>query len=147
MYAHKLAEAKRSKRSSFKYKSDSYEIRYNLWINKFCFKEANSKSLGSENLSAKRLSPFTVVDPFRTNAVKLELPSHVKIRDVINLIRTVPCTSPPRDMYAPITHRPGPTPVFESEENEVESTLSDRKRRKVFQFLTLMRGFPTHGTE
>lgn len=43
--------------------------------------------------------------------------------------------------------RPDPVPAVEGDEYVVEAILKDRKRGKGFQFLTLMKGIPTHDPE
>ena len=59
-------------------------------------------------------------------------------------MHTVPHKIQPCDISAPVTPRPDPTSALEGEEYKLESILNHRKRGKGFQFLTLMKGFPTH---
>ena len=146
-YAYKLAKADQSARSSSKYKPHSYKPGDKLWINKSLFKDAYSKSQESDKLSAKRFGPFTMTGIVGKNAVKVELPDHVKIHDVINVMHTVPYRSQPPDIAVPVSPRPDPVPAVEGEEYHVESILKHRKRGRGFQFLTLWKGYPTHDAE
>ena len=43
--------------------------------------------------------------------------------------------------------QPDPIPTFEGEEYEVERILNHERRGRRFQFLKLMKGFPTHDAE
>ena len=69
------------------------------------------------------------------------------MHDIVNLMHTVPHKSQAQDMSAPFMPRTDPKPRFEGEEYEVERILNNRKRERRFQFLTLMKGFPTHDAE
>ena len=71
-----------------KYKPHMYKVGDKLWINKALFKDAYSKSQASDKLSAKRFGPFKVTKLIGKNAVELELPDHVKIHKVVNIMHT-----------------------------------------------------------
>ncbi len=81
------------------------------------------------------------------NATRLELPSHVKIHDVVNVMRTVPFSDQPSDISGPVVQRPDPVPAVEGTEYVVDKILRHRKRGRGFQFLTLVKGNPTHEAE
>ena len=69
-------------------------------------------------------------------AVQLELPNHLNIHNVINVIHTVPYNHQPTEIAAPDPVRPDPVPAMERDEYQVECILKHRKRRRGFQFLT-----------
>ena len=147
IYAHKIAKASQSARSSLKYKPHAYEVGDKLWINKSLFKDAYSKSQESDKLSAKRFGPFKVTKLIGKNAVELDLPDNVKIHKVVNIMHTRPFFEQPEGIASIVPERPDPVPTSEGEEYVVEAILKHRKKRKGFQFLTLMKGSPTHEAE
>ena len=146
-YAYKISKASQSARNSLKYKPHSYKLGDKLWINKSLFKDSYSKSQVSDKLSARRFGPFKVLELIGKNAVRLELPSHVKIHDVINVFHTVPYSEQPEDISAPEVPVPEPVPTDDGDEYIVEEILNHRKRGKSFQFLTLWKGYPSHDAE
>ncbi len=146
-FAYKLAKADQSARSSLKYKPHSYKIGDELWINKSLFKDAYSKSQASDKLSAKRFGPFKVLELVGKNAVKLELPKHFKIHDVVNVMHTVPFHKQNSEIAPPVVNRPDPVPTIEGTEYIVDKILKHRRKGRGFQFLTLMKGDPTHDAE
>ncbi len=147
MFAYKLAKADQSARSSFKYKPHSYKPGVKLWINKTLFKDAYSKSQVSDKLSAKRFGPFKVLELIGKNAVRLELPNQVKIHDVVNVMHTVPYYKQPEDISEIVTKRPDSVPVVEGTEFVVDKILSHPGHGRGYQFLTFMKGDPTHDAE
>ncbi len=146
-FAYRLAKADQSARSRFKYKPHPYEPGDQLWINKSLLKDGYSKSQEFDKLSAKRFGPFTVLGLVGKNAVRLELPSHVKIHDVVNVMHTNPYSKQPSEISAPILQRPDPIPAIEGTEYVVHEILKHRRRGREYQFLTLMKGDPTHDAE
>ena len=147
VYAYKVAKAGQSARSSFKYKPHAYKVGDKLWINKSLFKDAYAKSQASDKLTAKRFGPFTVQSLIGKNAVKLELPHHLKIHNVVNVIHTVPYFDQPAEIGVSVPPKPNPVPTMKGDEYVVEKILKHRRKGKGFQFLTLMKGDPTHDAE
>ena len=147
MYAHKIAKASQTARASLKYKSHSYKAGDKLWINKSLFKDAYSKSQVSDKLTSKRFGPFIVKRLIGKNAVEVDLPSHLKIHNVINVTHTMPYYDQPKDISSETRSRPDPVPADEGEEYVVQAILSHRKKGSGFQFLTLMQGDPSHDAE
>ncbi len=94
---------------------------------KTLFKDAYSKSQESDKVSAKRFGPFFVKKLVGKNAVKLEVQSHFKIRDVIHFVHTTPYHEQPSDIGAPVTKRPDPVPAVGGEEYVVESTKNTER--------------------
>ena len=146
-YSYQLSKASQSAQSSMKYKPHSYFVGDKLWINMTLFKDAYSRSQKSDKLTAKRYGPFVVTKLIGKNAVKLDLPSHFKIHDVVHVVHTVPYTEQPIEIDAPVQPRPDPVPTIDGDEYYVDKILSHRKRGKGHQFLTLMKGAPTHDAE
>ena len=147
VYSYKISKAGQSARSSLKYKPHEYSVGDKLWINKTLFKDAYSKSQVSDKLTSKRFGPFSVTRLVGKNAVELELPSHFKIHKVVNIMHTVPYHEQPDDIGVILPSRPDPVPTVDGEEFVVDKILQHRKRGRGFQFLTLMKGSPTHDAE
>ena len=78
------------------------------------------------------------------NAVRVELPEHFRIHPVIHVVHTTPFVEQPLDIAQPIVERPEPVPTVHGDEHVVDKILKHRARGRGFQFLTLMRGAPTH---
>ena len=81
------------------------------------------------------------------NAVRLELPSHFKIHPVIHVVQTTPFVGQPSDIAKPVPERPAPVPTIHGEEQVVDKILKHRTRGRGYQFLTLMKGAPSHDSE
>lgn len=81
------------------------------------------------------------------SAVNLELPNHYKILDVLNVLQTVPFHNRNTQIAPPVVHRPDPVPAVEGTEYVVNEIIKHRRRGRGFQFLTLMKGDPTHNAE
>ena len=147
VYAHRITKASQSARASLKYKPHCYKTGDKLWINKSLFKDAYSKSQVSEKFTSRRFGPFTVTRVIGKNAVEVELPSHFRIHNVINVMHTVPHYEQPNEIAVETPVKPDPVPTNTGEEYEVEAILRHRKKGSGFQFLTLMKGDPTHDAE
>jgi len=74
----------------------------------------------------------------------LHLPEQVKIHPVVHVIHTTPFVSQPPDIAQVLPPKPDPVPMQDEEEFVVEKVLNHRKRGKGYQWLTLMKGEPTH---
>ncbi len=142
-YAYQVSKA----RTSLNHKPHSYKVGDKLWIKKCLFEDAYAKSQKSDKLSAKRFGTFHVKKLIGKNAVKLELPSHLKIHDVIHVIHTTPFFEQPPEISAPVPPRPDLVPAVEREEYIIDRILQRRKRGRGYQFLTLMKGSPAHDAE
>ena len=81
------------------------------------------------------------------NAVRLELPSHLKIHPVVHVVHTTPFVEQPSDIGKPVTEQPAPVPTVHGHEHVVDKILQHRPRGRGFQFLTLMKGTPLHDAE
>lgn len=115
-----------------------------VWLNRTLFTDAYAKSQKSEKLSARRFGPFEVKELVGRNAVRLELPAHLKIHDVVHVSHNIPYEEQPRDIALPIQLKPAPVPAIDGDEQVVEKILQHRKRGRGFQFLTQMKGDPSH---
>ena len=118
-----------------------------VWINKSLFTDAYARAQVSDKLKARRFGPFAVKELIGKNALRLELPAHFKIHPVVHVIHTTPCVEQPSDIAPPIPAQPEPVPGIEGNEYEVEKILAHRKKGRGYQFLTLMKGSPTHDAE
>lgn len=147
VYAHRIAKAGQSARASIKYKPHSYKEGDKLWINKSLFKDAYAKSQASDKLTSKRFGPFIVKSLVGKNAVEVELPSHLRMHNVINVMHTVPYFVQPEEIAVEAPAKPDPVPTDTGEEYIVEAILNHRKKGNGYQFLTLMKGDPTHDAE
>ena len=124
-----------------------YQVGSQVWINRSLFKDAYAKSQEKDKLTARRFGPFIVKELIGRNALRLELPNHFKIHPVVHVSHTTPHCDQPTDIAAPIPTRPAPLPTIDGNEYEVEAILKHRKIGRGYQFLTLMKGDPTHDAE
>ncbi len=127
-FAYDLANADQSARSSFEYKLHYCKSGDKVWINTTSFKDSYSKSSESDKLSAKRFGPFTILKLVGKSAVRLDLPCHFKIHDVVSVVHTVPCLEQPTEIAAPIVPRPDPVPTVPGNEYVEDKILKHRKR-------------------
>ncbi len=117
----------------------SYKSGDKVWIKKNLFKDSYSKSLESDKLFAKRFGPCTILELVGKNARRLNLPSHLEIHVVVNMVHTVPHSEQPSEIAAPVVQRPDPVTSIEGTEYIVDKILKHRKQRGEYQFLTLMK--------
>ena len=143
-FSYKVSKARQAAEAAGQYKKPEYVVGSKLWINKTLFKDAYSKSQESDKLGAKRFGPFTVKELIGRNAVRVELPEHFRIHPVIHVVHTTPFVEQPSDIAQPVVERPEPVPTVHGDEHVVEKILKHRARGRGFQFLTLMKGAPTH---
>ena len=62
----------------------------------------------------------------------------------VHVIHTTPFVAQPDDIGQTIVTRPTPIPTVHGDEQIVEKILDHRPRGRGFQFLTLMKGAPSH---
>lgn len=147
-FAHELAKAKNSAYSAQKYQPHPYAVGDKVWIDKELFKDAIAKTQKSNKLGAKRFGPFEVKELIGKNALRLDLPSNMKLHPVVHALHTRPFLEQPSHISQPITPRPDPVPdddgalLF-----KVDKILSHRRRGRGYQFLTLLEGAPRHEAE
>ncbi|PXF42428.1 hypothetical protein BWQ96_07839 [Gracilariopsis chorda] len=130
-----------------KYRVPKYDFGGKVWLNRSLFKDAYAKSQESDKLNARRFGPFQIVKLIGKNALKLELPDHIKIHPIVHVSHTIPHKKQTTDIAASVQPRPEPIQTEEGEEYEVAAILKHKKRGKEFQFLTLMEGAPNHDSE
>ena len=142
--SYKISKVSQSANSSMKYQVPNYQVGGIVWLNRSLFKDAYAKSKESDKLSARRFGPFLIEKLFRKNALKLELPDHIKIHPVLHVRNTVTHKEKPAEIAVSVQSRPEPIQADEGEDYEVEDILPHRKSGRGFQFLTAMKGEPTH---
>lgn len=147
-FSHQLAKARHAAYSADKYAAPSYVVGDRVWINRSIFKDAVSKAQASDKLGSRRFGPFTILELVGKNAIRLDLPTNMRLHPVIHVSHTIPQKTQPPDISPAVTVRPEPTPdesgtlLF-----EVERILSHRKRGRGYQWLTLLKGAPEHEAE
>lgn len=142
-FSYKVCKARQAAEASSQYKKLEYRVGSQVWLNKTLFKDAYSKSLESDKLGAKRFGPFRVKELIGLNALRLELPSHLKIHPVVHVVHTLPFVEQLPDIARPIIERPAPVPTVNGNEQVVEKILKHRARGRGYQFLTLMKDAST----
>jgi hypothetical protein len=73
--------------------------------------DAYSRSQESAKLTVKRFGPFEIVALIGKNAVRLELPDHLRIHPVFHVIHTKPHYEQPLDISSFVPVRPTPVPT------------------------------------
>ena len=89
-FSYKMAKARQSAHAGKGFVPHSYYEGDLLWINRSLFKDAYSRSQVSDKLTSRRVGPYAVKKLIGKNAVKLDLPSHFQIHDVVNVVHTTP---------------------------------------------------------
>ena len=143
-YAYKLAKAAQAAQSAPNYKKPTYEIGDQVWLKQSLFKDEYAKSQPKDKLTARRFGPFKIIKLIGKNALKLELPSHLKIHSTVHVSHTRPFVKRLSDIDNPLPPPPEPVMKDQGAEYQVEKILKHRKRGKKYRFLTLMKGDPTH---
>jgi hypothetical protein len=143
-YSYKVSKARQTAESSVRANPPNYKRGSKVWLNRTLFTDAYAKSQHSVKLSAKRFGPFEVKELVGKNAVRLDLPGHLKIHDVVHVSHTVPCVEQPKEIALLIPPKPAPVPAVDGDEHVVDKILRHRKRGRGFQFLTQMKGDPSH---
>ena len=143
-FLHKVAKAKQSAERGKHYKVLSYAVGDEVWLEKSLWKDTYARPQASQTPSAKRFGPFRILELIGRNAIRLDLPSHCKIHPVVHVSHTRPFIQQPSDIGKILSKRPDPIPAVVEMEYEVEKILKHRKRGKGYQWLTLMKGTPTH---
>ena len=78
------------------------------------------------------------------NAARLDVPPHVKIHHVVNVMLMTPYSNQPSEISAPILQRPDPVPAVQGTEYVVHKILKHCRRGDGYKFLTLVEGDPIH---
>jgi hypothetical protein len=146
-FSYEVASARQAAYSSVRYRAHQYEVGNKVWINKTLFSNAYSRAQSSDKLTAKRYGPFVIQKLVGKNAVRLELPDHLKIHPVVHVIHTTPHRSQPPDIAVPLPEKPAPVPAVLEDKHEVEAILAHRRRGRCYQFLTLLKGTANHDAE
>ena len=147
-FSHHIAKARNSAYASRKYRPHTFKVGDKVWIDKELFTDAVTKVQRSKKLSARRFGPFEIRELIGKNAIRLELPSTVKIHPVVHVLNTTPFYDQPRDVSQPVLLRPDPVPDAEGNlQFHVRCILKHRKRCRRYQFLTLLEGTPQHEAE
>lgn len=80
--------------------------------------------------------------------MRLDLPSHINIHPVINVLHTVPYREQPVDMSQPTPTLPTAVGNIDGEDLFiVDQILGHRKRGRGFQWLTAMKNVPQHDAQ
>lgn len=118
------------------------------FLSRKLFSDAVSKLQPSQKLGIQRLGPFKISKLIGENAIRLELPSNIKIHQVVYVKHTSRCRLQPHNIALkqqpptqPFIHEHGDTVI------EVSKHLSNRKRGRGLQFRTINKGAPIHEPE
>ena len=143
-YAYKLAEASQVAESSSRYKKPSYSVGDQVWLKQTLFRDEYAMSQTKDKFTARRYGPFRILKLIGKNALKPDLTYHIRIHPTVHVAHTRPFVERPSYIDNPL---PAPLqPVLRDGETEyeVEKILKHRRQGKGYQFLTLMKGDPTH---
>ena len=144
-FAHELAKARNSAQSAKKFQPHPYKVGDQVWVAKELFRDAIAKVQKSDKLTPKRYGPFTILELIGKNALRLDLPSNLRLYPVVHALHTTPHRKQPISLSQPVTKRPVPVPDATGQElHEVAEIFKHRKRGRGYQFLTLLKGVPRH---
>lgn len=147
-FCHVLAKARQSANASVKYQTPNYTVGDQVWLKKSLFRDSIARSQVSNKLSPRCYGPFNILELIGKNALRLELPSNIRIHPVVHVEHTKPYI--PADSIIGNQSELKLTPVLgegDEQEYEVERILAHRSRGKGLQFLTLLKNSPRHEAE
>jgi hypothetical protein len=133
-----VAAQQRMKAQADKHRSavPSYSISDKVWLST----EHLKLTRASKKLSEKWLGPYEITDLIGPNAVKLHLPSTMRIHPVVNISRVKPYKE---RLDGQPTFRPGPVEVTEERdvEFEVDYIADSRWKGRRLEFLVHWQGY------
>lgn len=110
-----------------------------------CSRIPTAKRSSSQNYPLGRHDPFKVVKLVGRNAIRLELPSYIRIYPVVHVSRTKHHREQPADIAQKVRTTPVPVvstaavPLF-----KVDRILSHRRRGRGYEWVTLMKHSSTN---
>lgn len=145
-YAHQIAKARQCAEAGKHSKAPTYKTGDKLWVSRKLWVDQYSRSRPSAKLSARWFGPFTISKIIGKNAVKLELPAHIRTHPVVHVSLTKPATDKPLHLQDEVPARPE---LIEMDSDgaelfKVSKILAHRKAGKGYRWLTLMEGDETH---
>lgn len=143
-FAQHLASARSAAYNSKKRTPVSYAVGDEVWLSRKYFTDSVSKDQTSRKLGVKRYGPFKVIALVGKNAVKLKLPSQVKVHPFVHVEHTKRVHKQPQDICSKTAVVKPVTGAHGKQEYEVERIMAHRKRRSVYQWLTVILGEPQH---
>lgn len=144
-FAHRLSRARYASYNSNLRQPIQYNIGDLVWLSRTVFVDALSKHQPSEKLAAKRFGPFKIIQLIGKNAVRLDLPSHIRVHPVVHVEHTKRFYPQPSDISHQMTQPQAPIITADgSPEYVVDKIIAHRKRGKGFQWLTQMIGELQH---
>lgn len=107
--------------------------------------DAVSRQQDPRKLGAQSYGQFKILELIGKNALKLDLPPHLRAHNVIHVEHTKPFIMQPHDIARGVTEQPIPVQANAGTLlYEVEEILAHRRRGRGYKWLALMRGSPQH---
>lgn len=148
-YAHTLAKARQSVESGIHSKKPNYKTGDMVWVSRKLWIDHYTRTRPSAKLSARWFGPFQIMKLVGNNAVRIQFPEHVKTHPVVHVSLTKPAVDKPEHLNQVTEARPRPLQI-DDDGNQlfvVERILAHRKKGRGYQWLTLMKGTPTHDAQ
>jgi hypothetical protein len=112
-----------------------YKVGQKVWL--------NSENLGlgrpSKKLTDRRLRPYPILEIVSSHAIRLKLPSTMRIHPVVNITWVTPYHAPTIEGQS--TEEPPLIVIRGEEEYEVEEVLNSRMRGRRFEYLVKWKGY------
>lgn len=147
-FAQRLAQSRQIAYNSKKYRPPDYKIGDEVWLSRRYFTDALSKTQKPKKLGVQRYGPFTIMELIGKNAVRLDLPTNIKVHPVVHVEHTSKVMTQPEHISQPSALRPAPlhdefgtTLVF------IDKILQHRKRGSGYQWLAAKTGAALHEAE
>lgn len=138
-----VREQQRSRIQS-KFTEPNYKEGDLVMIRTSSFRDHFSRARPSEKLRSKWIGPFKIIKLVGKNAVRLELPTTMRIHPVVNVSHTKPYFDQPEDLSSTIERPPPPVIGPLGPAYEIDRVIQHRRRGRGYQFLVDWKGYPTY---
>lgn len=148
MFAQRLAQSRQAAYNQKKYRPPTYQIGDEIWLSRKHFTGSFSKTQKSKKLGVKRFGPFKIIELIGKNAVRLSLPSSIRVHPVFHLGHISRVFHQPTDISQPSL--PRPPPISQQDGTSliyIDKILKHRKRGQVYQWLAAKTGAPLYKAE
>lgn len=109
-----------------------------MWINKSFLKDDCLKPQDHDKLGASQFDPFIGISWISINEIRMDLSRHLKNYPMIHVSHKMSYVVQLEDIGPVVNSRSNELPTIKKEEHDVDRNGSQRKRSRIFQFVTLI---------